>query len=102
MFQVAQRFEKRHADVLRSIRNIMAMPEMEHFAQRNFASSAYADETGKKNPLYWMTKDAFCILAMGYMGPEAMKWKLMFLAAFNSREASALQAEARAPAKDAC
>jgi len=32
------------------------------------------------------------------MGPEAMKWKLMFLAAFNSREASALQADARAPA----
>ena len=45
-----------------------------------------------------MTKDAFCILAMGYMGPEAIKWKLMFLAAFNSREASALQADARTPA----
>jgi phage regulator Rha-like protein len=58
------------------------------FAQRNFSLSAYVDETGKSNPLHWMSKDGFSILAMNLNGPNTLDWKLLFLAEFNRRGAA--------------
>lgn len=52
---VAKFFEKRHDDVLKSIRNLDCSEE---FRLRNFAESSYKNEQGKKQPCYCMTR--FC------------------------------------------
>jgi phage regulator Rha-like protein len=72
---------------------------MEEFARSNFAASVYVDETGKRNPIQYMTRDGYCLVAMGFNNsPEALHWKMKFLAAFNKYESAALEAHARAPA----
>lgn len=82
--QVAEHFGKRHGDVIRSIRKL-EVPE--EFSRRNFASRDYFDERGKVQPSYLITRDGFALLAMGFTGKEAMRWKLAYIAAFNAMEA---------------
>ena len=78
---VAEKFEKRHSDVLRSIANLECSPE---FTQRNFALSSYKDESGKENKEYLITKDGFVMLAMGFTGEKAFRFKEAYINAFNS------------------
>lgn len=80
---VAEKFEKRHADVLRAIANLECNPE---FTQRNFALSSYKDESGKENKEYLITKDGFSMLAMGFTGEKAFKFKEAYINAFNAME----------------
>lgn len=80
---VAEKFEKRHADVLRAIVNLECSPE---FTQRNFALSSYKDESGKENKEYLITKDGFSMLAMGFTGEKAFKFKEAYINAFNAME----------------
>ncbi len=80
---VANHFEKRHNDVLRSIRN-MEVPD--EFGLRNFAQSSYFNEQNKEQPAFDMTRDGFTLLAMGFTGPKAMAFKIAYLEAFNKME----------------
>lgn len=85
---VAKFFEKNHKDVLRDIRN-MTDPKSglsEEFIRRNFAPSKYEDITGRKLPCYEMTRDGFTLLAMGYTGAKAMKFKELYIRRFNEME----------------
>lgn len=82
--QIAEHFGKRHGDVIRAIRKL-EVPET--FGRRNFASSSYRNEQGKEQPMYHVTRDGFALLAMGFTGKEAMRWKLAYIAAFNAMEA---------------
>lgn len=77
---IAEKFCKRHGDVLRAIANLECSAD---FRQRNFASSSYLDEQGKEQPCYTITRDGFSFLAMGFTGKEAAAWKEKFIAAFN-------------------
>lgn len=81
--EIAERFKKRHADVLRAIENLECSPE---FRQRNFALADYLDGQKKPRPLYDITRDGFSILTMGFTGTEAMAWKEKYIAAFNAME----------------
>ncbi len=47
---VAETFEKRHDDVLKSIRNLGCSAK---FRLRNFAESTYNTEPGRKQPCYY-------------------------------------------------
>lgn len=80
---VAQSFDKRHDDVLKSIRNLDCSDE---FRLRNFAESSYKNEQGKRQPCYAMTKDGFTFLVMGYRGKKAAKFKEMYIRRFNEME----------------
>lgn len=80
---VAEHFEKRHADVLRSIKQLDCSPE---FNQRNFAFVDYDDAKGEKRPMVEITKDGFTFLAMGFTGKEAARWKEAYINAFNAME----------------
>lgn len=83
---VADVFEKRHADVLRSIEDLKAdCPE--DFGQRNFALSSYINEQNKQQPMFTLTKDGFTLLAMGYTGAKAMAFKVAYISRFNEMEA---------------
>lgn len=80
---VAETFEKRHDDVLKSIRNLGCSEE---FRLRNFAESSYVNSQNKKQPMYYITRDGFTLLAMGYTSEKAMKFKEAYIKQFNAME----------------
>lgn len=83
--QVADAFEKEHKNVLADIRNTVSKCS-ESFTGLNFQLSEYTDSTGRKLPMYLLTKDGFVMLAMGYTTPEAMRVKEAYIAKFNEME----------------
>lgn len=84
---VASTFNRRHADVLRSIKEIAAATADKEFTERNFALSSYTDSTGRKLPEVLLTKDGFTLLAMGFTTPDAMAYKVAYIKRFNAMEA---------------
>ncbi len=85
---VASAFEKNHKEVLRDIRRITADDSglSDEFKQRNFAPSYYRNKQNKKQPCYYLTRDGFTMLVMGYTGAKAMKFKEMYIKRFNEME----------------
>lgn len=84
---VAERFGKRHREVLRAIQNLLVGCPDPGFTERNFALSEYTDKTGRALPEYRLTHDGFAFLAMRFTGRDAMAWQIAFLDAFNALEA---------------
>lgn len=82
--QIAEHFGKRHADVIRAIKNLLA--EVPEQYQRIFALVDYTDEKGERRPAYRINRDGFTLLAMGFTGKEALQWKLAYIEAFNFME----------------
>ena len=77
---VAEKFERNHRDILRAIKKLDCSPD---FTERNFTLSEYGDITGRKLPMYQMTKDGFIFLVMGFTGSKAAKFKEDYINAFN-------------------
>lgn len=48
--------------------------------------------------MYYLTRDGFSLLAMGFTGKKALQWKMAFLKAFNEME-RLLQKEIKSPDK---
>jgi Rha family phage regulatory protein len=97
--KVAEHFHKRHDDVLKAIKKLLADCPDSEFSLRNFAESEYQNERGKTYPMYRLTHDGFALLAMGFTGPKALQWKIDFLNAFRAMEtALKLKTERRAQA----
>ncbi|GAB5432209.1 MAG: hypothetical protein EpisKO_15790 [Epibacterium sp.] len=90
---IAEKFGKRHDDVLKRIRGLEVPDD---FNARNFAAVEYTDSKGESRPAYELTRDGFALLVMGFTGKRAMAWKIKFLEAFNRMEA-----QLRAPARPA-
>jgi len=87
---VAERFGKRHDDVLKAIRNLNCSDE---FRFLNFAEATYSKVQGNvtyKYPMYRMTWKGFSFLVTGFTGKEAGAWKERFIDAFEYM-ATALQ-----------
>lgn len=80
---VAAYFEKRHDNVLRDIVNLLKIEEIKTFSGNHFTMNEYRDAKGRTYPAYFMTKDGFTLLAMGFTGPKALEFKLAYIAAFN-------------------
>lgn len=83
--QLAEAFGKQHAHVMRDIRETTAKCS-KLFSASNFGLAEYLDEQGKSRPMYFMTKDAFTLLTMGYTGEKAMAFKIAYIARFNEME----------------
>lgn len=81
--KIAEKFGKEHAHVLRDIRD---MECSDTFRESNFGLSSYKSAQGKTLPMYEVTRDGFTLLAMGYTGKEAMKFKEDYINAFNAME----------------
>lgn len=77
---IASVFNKRHDNILAQIR---AFPQYE-FTALNFKVSEYKDKSGRKLPMYQITKDGFVLLAMGFTGEKAYKFKIEYIKAFNA------------------
>lgn len=80
---VAEKFGKRHGDVLRTIETLDCSKD---FGERNFASTSYTDNWNRQKPMYLMTRDGFVFLVMGFEGKRAAHWKEMYIHAFNAME----------------
>lgn len=82
---VAEVFGKLHRNVLRKLEMLDCSPE---FTELNFERSEYTDKTGRKLPVWNMTKDGFIFLVMGFTGAEAAAIKERYIAAFNKMESA--------------
>lgn len=80
---IAEKFEKRHNDVLRAIKNLECSKA---FSRRNFAPASYIDHQNKSRPMYKLTRDGFVFLVTGFTGPKAARVKEAYIAAFNEME----------------
>lgn len=83
--QVAKKFGKRHADVIRTIENLIKNDSTQNCVQC-FEKVFYKDESGKKNKKYLMNRDGFTFLVMGFTGKKANEWKWQYIKAFNQME----------------
>ncbi|WP_106378562.1 Rha family phage regulatory protein, partial [Escherichia coli] len=80
---VAEFFHKRHDNVLRAIANIECSDK---FTALNFEASEYTDSTGRKLPMYQITKNGFVFLVMGFTGKKAASFKEAYIAEFDRME----------------
>lgn len=80
---VAETFKKEHSHVLRDIRELECSEE---FRQSNFGLSSYKSEQNKELPMYYITRVGFTLLAMGYTGEKAMRFKEAYIRQFNEME----------------
>lgn len=90
---VAENFEKRHKVVTRAIENIIKSNK--DFTEHNFVPSEYEDSSGRMLPSYYMTRDGFTLLVMGFTGYKAQEWKIKYIKAFNAMEARLKEGAAR-------
>lgn len=84
---IAETFGKEHKHVLRDIRGLECSDE---FRQSNFGLTYYSDIQNKKQPMYYITRDGFTLLVMGYTGEKAMKFKEAYIKQFNAMEKALL------------
>ena len=83
--QLAERFDKRHCDVLR-LTNALLRSFNSGRLSKHFFKSNYTDNKGERRPMYLMDRDGFSLLVMSFKGEKALKWKLDFIDAFNAME----------------
>lgn len=69
--QISEITGKRHADVMRDIRNLVQ--QLENDNERNFALVGYQDIKGEQRPMYILTKKGCLCLASGYDANLRMK-----------------------------
>lgn len=81
--KIAEKFGKEHTHILRDIRDMKCS---DTFRESNFGLSSYKSAQGKTLPMYEVTRDGFILLAMGYTGKEAMRFKEDYINAFNAME----------------
>ncbi len=79
---VADKFDKKHGDVLELIRELDCSIE---FSQRNFTPSNYV-KRGKEYPCFNISRDGLAFLAMGFTGKKAAAWKEKYIKVFNYLE----------------
>ena len=82
---VAETFEKEHRNVLKSIRKLMSATNVA--VAQMFDETTYVNEQGKEQPMFVMNRDGFTLLAMGFSGEKALKFKVDYINAFNKMEA---------------
>lgn len=85
---VAEKFGKEHKHVLDAIRELI-QGCAETSADPMFVETIYVNEQNRQEyPMFVMNRDGFTLLAMGFTGKKALKFKLDYIAAFNAMERS--------------
>ncbi len=82
---VAERFGKRHADVIRAIEEkILTNAKLR--SSNYYIENTYIDSMNRPKKEYLMTRDGFTFIVMGFTGAEADKFKLAYIEAFNKMD----------------
>ena len=80
---VAEHFGKRHKNM---IQNIERLAENSADVRALFKAQTYVDTYGREQKKYFMNRDGFSLLVMGFTGKQAIEWKMKYIAAFNHME----------------
>ena len=86
---IASMFGKRHDHVLRSIDDLVTTaPELlPNFGEQLFSASA-GNGAVRSYRRFDIDRDGFSLLAMGFTGAKALRWKIAYIEAFNAMEAA--------------
>lgn len=89
--EVAERFGKAHKNVIQSIEGLYQNLAAEFSAtnadpEAYFIPDSYIDNRRRTQKRYKLTRDGFSLLVMGFTGPAALHWKLLYIEAFNKME----------------
>lgn len=81
---VAENFGKSHRHVNRDIEHLIQkdVSKIGHM----FYETETPDSYGRMQKSYYMNRDGFSLLVMGFTGKEAIEWKLKYIEAFNAME----------------
>jgi Rha family phage regulatory protein len=79
---ITEKFGKSHKNVLQAIEELSSVAE---FSRLNFKPSNYT-KRGKSYPCFNITRDGCALLIMGFIGKEALQWKVKYITAFNKLE----------------
>lgn len=100
--EVAKYFHKNHQHVLRDIEAIMqgglsksgqTSNKISVFCRHNFEATTYTDQWNRQQKMYYLTKNGFTLLVMGYTGERAMLFKIDYINAFDQMAATLRHAE---------
>lgn len=81
--EVAKHFGKQHRNIIQAIDNLTAENSA---VKKKFKASTYRAENGHVYRRYYMDRDGFSLLVMGFNGKEAIDWKMKYIEAFNRME----------------
>lgn len=95
---VAAFFQKQVSHVHEAIRNLIQQEPA--LGRTNFRPFKTNDLTGESVRHYDMDRDGFTLLAMGFTGGKALRWKLRYIEAFNAMEAELRRLANSGPAID--
>jgi Rha family phage regulatory protein len=84
---VADFFEKRHADVLRAVDGIVHSADLRHEWFQE-VSTPHPVVQGRFDRSFNLTRDGFVLLAMGFTGEKALAFKVAYIRQFNAVEAT--------------
>ena len=71
--RVAEVFEKRHDNVLKAIENLVVDLLKNEGVEMLFSKSTYTDKKGERRPVYFLNRDGFSLLVMGFTGRKALE-----------------------------
>ena len=94
--QVAEKFGKRHDRVLRAIDNLLETLPKNGEVSKMFILSKRKAADGQFHRMYFMNRDGFSLLVMGFTGKKALEWKLKCIKAFNQMEKFILERQTQA------
>ncbi len=103
--KIAEFFNKRHKDVLKAIENaINALCNVQDVeseisnrrksspVEKAFIKSTYEDEKGEARPMYYLNRDGFSFVVMGFNNtPQVAQWKWDYIQAFNRMEKALIE-----------
>lgn len=89
--EVAEHFGKRHDKLIfeieRKYTGLIGKGCAQNGGDPFFMKSTYIHEqNGQRYPKYYMNRNGFTLLVMGFTGKEAIAWKMKYIEAFNKME----------------
>lgn len=82
---LADAFEKEHKNVIRAIETKIGELKIEQ-SSKMFSKGEYTNSQNKRQPMYYLNRDGFTFIAMGFTGRKADEFKLKYIDTFNRME----------------
>ena len=83
---LAESFEKEHKNVIQAIEAKIQSAENSAHYEKMFALGSYRDSRGREQKMYYMNRDGWTFIAVGFTGKKADAFKLKYIEAFNQME----------------
>ena len=83
---LAEAFDKQHKHVIEAIEKKISTAENSTLLKTMFVEDCYTASNGKRNKMYYLNRDGFTFIAMGFTGRKADEFKLKYIDAFNKME----------------